>query len=54
MEKSGKYKVAWYNPREGGELQAEKIVKLKSGNAYDLGNAPAEEDRDWVLLLVKE
>lgn len=45
----GRYTVGWYDPRNGGELQA--VRRLKAEGATSLGEPPSAPDRDWVLLV---
>jgi len=50
---SDSFSVDWYNPRTGGALQKGGIQQLEGGNVVNLGNPPADEDKDWVVLLRK-
>lgn len=45
----GRYRVQWYNPREGGPLQDGR--QLHGGGRTELGAPPADPDKDWVALL---
>jgi hypothetical protein len=47
---AGPYRVAWYDPREGGDLQNAKVLKAEEG-ALMLGAAPSDPERDWVVLV---
>jgi len=47
---AGPYRVAWYDPREGGDLQNAKVLTAEEG-ALMLGAAPSARDRDWVVLV---
>ncbi len=42
--------VKWFNPREGGELLEGSIKSVSSGNR-SLGNPPADDDKDWVVVV---
>jgi hypothetical protein len=46
----GRYRVAWYNPREGGDLQNAGVVSAEEG-LLPLGLAPNERDNDWAVLV---
>ena len=49
----GKYVVRWFNPRTGGKLQ-DGIVKTLNGGKVSFGAAPAEPEKDWVVLITKQ
>jgi hypothetical protein len=49
---SGQLSVQWYNPRTGGELQNGSKKSVKAGTRVDLGTAPSEKDKDWVVLVM--
>ena len=48
---NGTYSVEWYDPRNGGSLQAGSKERLKGPGAVSIGLPPAEEERDWVALI---
>lgn len=45
------YGVHWYDPRNGGSLQAGKTTHLRGGAPAPLGEPPSEPEKDWVVLL---
>ena len=47
------YLLSWYNPREGGELQAGSVQEVSGPGVVSLGNPPANASLDWVALLQK-
>lgn len=47
----GSFKVKWFNPRTGGELQKGSVKKAKGGGKVSLGNPPTDADQDWVVLI---
>jgi hypothetical protein len=49
----GDFSVHWFDPRNGGELQKGKVIKIKGGQRVELAGAPSEENRDWVVLIEK-
>ncbi len=50
---AGQYAVRWFNPRTGGELQNGSVGIVKGPGKVLLGNSPAEQDKDWVILVKK-
>jgi hypothetical protein len=51
---SKKLHVYWYNPRTGGELQIGSSKTVNPGSKVNLGTAPNEVDKDWVVLLRRD
>jgi len=47
----GDFKVKWFNPRTGGSLKNGSVRKVQGGAVVDLGQAPSEENEDWVVLI---
>ncbi|MBN2474792.1 MAG: DUF5060 domain-containing protein [Pirellulales bacterium] len=47
----GDYTVKWYDPRRGGPLQNGTVRRLTGRGSRWIGEAPAEETRDWVVLI---
>ena len=45
------FTVAWYNPREGGPLQAGSVAEVKGPGKVSLGRPPADPSKDWVVLV---
>ncbi|MEZ4826053.1 MAG: putative collagen-binding domain-containing protein [Bacteroidia bacterium] len=50
-DQRGTFSVQWYDPRNGGELQAGSLREVSGGSMVSLGEAPAESGQDWVVLL---
>lgn len=54
---NGEFKVKWYNPLEGGDLQIGTLQSIKAGGKSLLGNPPKGDHilphQDWVVLLEK-
>jgi len=50
---NAKFSVDWYNPRTGGVLQKSVLQTLDGGSVVNLGNPPADNDKDWVALVRK-
>jgi len=47
----GLFEVMWYDPRNGGPLQAGTVREIAGGGMRDLGSAPGAQDADWVILV---
>ncbi|HET6559643.1 MAG TPA: DUF5060 domain-containing protein [Prolixibacteraceae bacterium] len=47
----GKYSVRWFNPRTGGKLLEGKVKAISGGEKAALGMPPAEDEKDWVVLI---
>ena len=45
------FKVRWYNPRSGGELQPGSVEEVLGGSIVNLGEPPADLHEDWVVLV---
>ncbi|MCI0723776.1 MAG: hypothetical protein L0338_33180 [Acidobacteria bacterium] len=45
------YKVSWFNPRVGGELQNGSVIYLKGPGRVSIGKPPSDPGRDWVVLV---
>lgn len=45
------FSVAWYNPREGGELQPGTVRNVRGPGRVSLGAPPSDPDQDWVVLV---
>jgi hypothetical protein len=48
------YRISWYNPRTGGELQTGSLVQVAGPGRVPIGKPPSETGRDWVALLKRE
>jgi hypothetical protein len=46
-----RYSVQWYNPRSGGELQNGSVQEIKGPGKASIGLPPADQDKDWVVLV---
>jgi len=49
----GSYSVKWFNPREGGDLQEGSVASVQGGNKVKLENPPADNDKDWLVVVKK-
>jgi hypothetical protein len=50
----GNFKVLWYDPRNGGELQEGDVLKVAGGAQQSLGSPPKNKDKDWAVLVRRE
>ncbi|WP_020533076.1 DUF5060 domain-containing protein [Flexithrix dorotheae] len=48
------FEVKWYNPRTGGELQDGSVKSLKGGDWKEVGTAPNDQEKDWVVLIQRK
>ncbi|GAB4143214.1 MAG: hypothetical protein Kow0040_32350 [Thermogutta sp.] len=51
---TGDFSVEWYDPRRGGELQTGSVRRVVGGGFASLGQPPADEREDWVVLVRKD
>ena len=45
------YRVDWYNPRLGGDLQQGSVARVQGPGMAGTGRPPGDEDLDWVVLI---
>jgi hypothetical protein len=48
---SGRFTVAWLDPRKGGRLQAGTVREVVGGGTVDLGVPPAPTTEDWLAVV---
>jgi len=53
-EAEGEFSVAWFNPRTGGGLLTGSVATVSGGSRPSVGNAPADPDDDWAVLLRRQ
>jgi len=52
---SGKnFSVLWYDPRQGGDLQAGTISNVTATGEVSIGYPPDDKEKDWVALIRTE
>ncbi len=49
----GTFSVGWYDPRNGGALQVGTVENVEGPGAKSLGEPPAEQGKDWAVLVKK-
>lgn len=49
----GRYRVQWYNPRAGGPLSEGTVRTINGPGAQSVGHPPADQSRDWAVLVSK-
>jgi hypothetical protein len=47
------FKIKWYDPRNGGDLQNGSTTSVKASGIVSLGVPPNAIKKDWVILLQK-
>jgi hypothetical protein len=50
---TGIFKVQWFNPREGGNLQNGSVTKIQGPGKVSLGMPPSSGNEDWAVLILK-
>jgi hypothetical protein len=50
----GRFSVAWYNPKSGGELQQGSVPSLSGGGIRSLGLSPDLDQKDWAILVQRQ
>lgn len=50
-ETQGRFDVAWFNPRAGGDLQLGSVHSVAGGGKVKLGLAPIDQHEDWLVLI---
>jgi hypothetical protein len=48
---TGRFTVAWLDPREGGALQRGTVGEVAGGGRVDLGIPPADATDDWLAVV---
>lgn len=49
----GDFDVRWFDPRSGGGLQSGSVKSVVGGGMVQLGNAPADPQQDWLVVIRK-
>ncbi len=47
----GRFRVSWFNPRQGGPLRAGTVRRVTGGQRIALGHPPVERDEDWLAVV---
>ena len=47
----GAFTVQWFNPRKGGKLQTGSVRQVTGGGTVDIGQAPADQGEDWLVVI---
>ena len=53
-EAKGRFGVQWFNPRNGGALQAGPVKEVNGGSQVPLGNPPRDEKDDWLAVVRRQ
>ena len=51
---TGMFVVQWFDPRNGGPLQAGSVQQVQAGGFASLGQAPNSPTQDWAILVTKD
>ncbi|MEM1042881.1 MAG: malectin domain-containing carbohydrate-binding protein [Bacteroidota bacterium] len=51
---SGTFDVQWFDPRDGGALQAGSVASVEGGGTRSLGTPPSDAGSDWAALVTRE
>lgn len=49
----GDYEIKWFNPRSGGDLKSGSVAVVTGGAEVSLGNPPADNKEDWLVVIRK-
>ena len=47
----GTFRVRWFDPRHGGNMQTGTVPEVSGGASVSLGNPPGTSTNDWVVLV---
>ena len=47
----GQFQIDWFDPLNGGDLQAGGFKRVHGGSSISLGGPPNAEEQDWVVLV---
>jgi len=50
-DENSEFQIKWYNPRKGGDLVEGSVKSVKGSDQVNLGQAPADPEKDWAILL---
>jgi hypothetical protein len=45
------FSIKWFNPRDGGEMQAGTVATAQGKGFQSVGNPPSETEKDWVVVM---
>ena len=48
---AGRYRVSWFDPAEGGEMQRGSVELIAGPGVQSVGNAPSKREQDWVAVV---
>ncbi|MFD0796584.1 DUF5060 domain-containing protein [Maribacter chungangensis] len=48
------FSIAWYDPRNGGDLQEGSVQHIKAEGSVAVGYPPSDKNKDWVILVKKK
>ena len=50
---SGRFTVAWLDPRKGGPLQEGPVREVGGGTSVSLGTPPSDPGDDWLAVVLR-
>lgn len=50
-EAKGVFEIKWFDPRKGGSVRTGTAQAVVAGTKVDLGQPPADTDRDWLAVI---
>lgn len=53
LNTAGTYRVQWFDPRNGGDLQNGSVQSITGTGKKNLGQPPKDGSSDWVVLIDK-
>ncbi len=51
LDNDSTFSVKWFNPRTGGVLKTGSVVSVQGKGFHELGNPPADTEKDWVVVV---
>jgi hypothetical protein len=50
----GRFRVQWFNPRNGGALQEGTVKAVEAGDSVAFGRPPKDEAEDWLVVVRRQ
>ena len=51
LKTTGQFRVAWFDPRNGGPLKVGSVSTISGGASAALGAAPDSPEEDWLVVV---
>jgi len=49
----GRFRVRWFNPRNGGDPQQSSVLRVLGGGKVSIGEPPSDPTEDWLAIVSK-